>query len=151
VAKNSRLKMVDLNEYRESVRQIRQYAVEHNVSEAQTTEIFQACFRQLEAKYSKKSNRLSRPLRCAFLFLFISIISLHLYNQRWLNDAFVRISQNSIYPVLYALRKLAIPIVSLYPSLSGMWSNNIILMGYKNIKIWNFRDYFISDTWCLLF
>ncbi|EFN68816.1 hypothetical protein EAG_15896 [Camponotus floridanus] len=113
--------MVDLNEYRESVRQIRQYAAEHNVSEAQTSEIFQACFRQLEAKYSKKSNRLSRPLRCAFLFLFISIISLHLYDQRWLNDAFVRISQNSIYPVLYALRKLAIPIVSLYPSLSELY------------------------------
>lgn len=117
IAKN--LIMVDLNEYRENVRQLRQYAAEHNVSEAQTSEIFQACFRQLEAKYSKKSNRVLKPLGYAFLFLLISIISLHLCNQRWLNDAFVRISQNSIYPVLYALRKLAIPIVSVYPSLSG--------------------------------
>lgn len=112
--------MVDLNEYRESVRQIRQYAAEHNVSEAQTSEIFQACFRQLEAKYSKKSNRVSRLLRFAFLFLLISIVFLRLCNQRWLNDIFVRISQNSIYPTLYVLRKLAIPIVSLHPSLSGM-------------------------------
>lgn len=114
--------MVELDEYRERVQQIRQYAIDHNITEAQTLEIFQACFRQLEAEYSKKSNRLRRSLRFAFFFVFISFVAvlLYLYNQKWLNDIFIRISQNSIYPALYILRKVAIPIISLYPSLSGL-------------------------------
>jgi len=110
--------MVDLDEYRESVRQIRRYAAVHNVSEAQTSEIFRACFQQLEAKYSKKSKK-SRSLRIILSFALISIVLLCLC-QSWLNVIFIRISQNSIYPVLYTLRKVAVPIVSMYPSLSGL-------------------------------
>jgi len=110
--------MVDLDEYRESVRQIRRYAAIHNVSEAQTSEIFRACFQQLEAKYSKKSKKLSRSLR---IILSLALISIVLCScQGWLNVIFIRISQNSIYPVLYTLRKVAVPIVSMYPSLSGL-------------------------------
>jgi len=113
--------MADLDEYREGVRQIRQYAVIHNVSEAQTSEIFRACFRQLEAKYSKKSNKSSRPRQIALSLAFISIVLLCLCNRSWLNITFIRISQNSIYPALYILRKAAVPVISLYPSLSELY------------------------------
>lgn len=113
--------MVDLDEYRESVRQIRRYAAVHNVSEAQTSEIFRACFQQLQAKYSKKSNKPSnKPLRIVLTFVLISVVLLYLC-QSWLNVMFIRISQNSIYPALYTLRKAAVPIVSLYPSLSELY------------------------------
>lgn len=111
--------MVDLDEYRERVRQIRQYALDHDISEAQTTEIFQACFRQLEAKYSKSRLLKLLQLLCIVL-LVISFVSLCLCNQRWLNDILVRLFQNSIYPGLYVLRKVAVPVISLYPSLSGL-------------------------------
>lgn len=111
--------MIDLDEYRESVRQIRQYAAIHHVSETQTSEIFRACFQQLEAKYSKKSNKLSRPLRIVLSLALIFIVLLCLC-QSWLNVIFIRISQNSIYPALYTLRKAAVPIITLYPSLSGL-------------------------------
>ncbi|KAL0112136.1 hypothetical protein PUN28_013408 [Cardiocondyla obscurior] len=112
--------MVDLDKYRESVRQIRQYAAAHNVSEMQTSEIFQICFQQLETKYSKKSNKSLKRLRVTLPFVLIFIILLYL-NQSWLNILFIRISQNSIYPALYALRKIAVPIISLYPSLSEFY------------------------------
>lgn len=113
--------MVDLDEYREGVRQIRQYAAVHNISEAQTSEIFRACFQQLEAKYSKRLNKPSSTnhLRIILSFALISIILLCLY-QSWLNVLFIKISQNSIYPTLYILRKVAVPIVSFYPSLPGL-------------------------------
>lgn len=115
--------MVDLDEYREGVRQIKLYAAAHDVSEAQTSEIFQACFRQLEAKYAKKSNKSSRSLRI-ILSLALTAIVLSCLCQNWLNIIFIRISQNSIYPVLYVLRKVAVPFISLYPSLSGLYSTN---------------------------
>ncbi|XP_011646053.1 uncharacterized protein LOC105432793 [Pogonomyrmex barbatus] len=114
--------MVDLNEYRDSVQRIRQYAAACNVSEVETSKIFQACFEQLEAKYSKKTNRPSRPLRIILLLvLIILIVLLCLRNQNWLNIVFIRISQNSIYPALYVLRKAAIPVLNLYPSLSELY------------------------------
>ncbi|XP_020283920.1 uncharacterized protein LOC109854830 isoform X1 [Pseudomyrmex gracilis] len=113
--------MVDLDEYRRRVKQIRRYAAAHNVSEAQTSEIFQSCFRQLEAKYPKETKRLSRLSLLTFLLIFIVVVILYRSNQRWLNNAFVKISQNSIYPALYVLRKVAVPIVSLYPSLSDLY------------------------------
>ncbi|XP_071557882.1 uncharacterized protein [Temnothorax nylanderi] len=112
--------MVDLDEYRESVRQIRRYAAAHNVSEAQTSAIFRACFRQLEAKYSRRSNKSWRTLRIILPFALTSVVLLFLC-QSWLNVLFIRISQNSIYPALYVLRKAAVPIVSLYPSLSELY------------------------------
>ncbi|XP_012543179.1 uncharacterized protein LOC105840710 [Monomorium pharaonis] len=116
--------MVDLNEYRESVQQIRRYAAVHNVSEEQTSKIFQACFRQLEAKYARKSSsKSSRPLRIILSLALVTIVLLCLlnYNQNWLNAVFIRISQNSIYPALYLLRKVAIPFISLYPSLTELY------------------------------
>jgi len=112
--------MVNLDEYRQRVQQIRKYATDHDVSKERTSEIFQTCFQQLEAKYSKRSNKLLRIVLLSILLAFISIILLRLYNQRFLNDVFIRISQNSIYPALYILRKLAVPIISLYPTLSGL-------------------------------
>jgi len=112
--------MVNLDEYRQRVQQIRKYATDHDVSKEGTSEIFQTCFQQLEAKYPKRSNKLLRIVLLFILLAFISIILLQLYNQRCLNDVFIRISQNSIYPALYILRKVAVPIISLYPTLSGL-------------------------------
>lgn len=114
--------MVELSEYRERVQQLRQYAADHNITETQTSGIFRACFRQLETKYSEESNRSQRSLRLAlFIALILTVaVSVHLCCQEWLNDMFVRISQNSIYPALYVLRKIAIPVISLYPSLTGL-------------------------------
>ncbi|XP_011860009.1 PREDICTED: uncharacterized protein LOC105557384 [Vollenhovia emeryi] len=117
---------LDLDEYREGVRQIREYAAVHDVSEAQTSEIFRACFRQLEVKYLKRSSKRSRPLRIVLSFALISILLLYLC-QSWLNVLFIRISQNSIYPALYILRKAAVPIVSLYPSLSELYDEWCLL------------------------
>lgn len=113
--------MINLDEYKERVQLIKEYALEHNVSEAQTSEIFRACFQHLETKYSKKPNKLLKLLLQLFcLLLATSFVLLTLCNQKWLNDILVRLLQDSIYPGLYVLRKVAVPVVSLYPSLSGL-------------------------------
>lgn len=110
--------MVDLNGYKVGIRQIRQYATEHNISDVQATKLFQRCFHQIETDYSRKSNKL---LRLSVLFAFIFIISLAFYERDWLNNALTRIFQNSIYPGLYVLRHVAVPFLTLYPSLSGLY------------------------------
>ncbi|XP_011136473.1 uncharacterized protein LOC105181417 [Harpegnathos saltator] len=113
--------MINLDEYTERIRLIRQYALDHNVSEIQTTDIFRTCFQQLETKYSRKPSTLANLLKLSCLLIFASFILLTLCSQKWLSDILVRLCQNSIYPSLYILRKVAVPVMSLYPSLSELY------------------------------
>lgn len=113
--------MANLSAYKQQIRLIKQYAFEHNISESQTTEMFNKCFQMLEIKYSKKTWSIFKLLKYITTFIFaLLIIFIGLYNHPSYNTMVLRNLQSSIYPGLKILRKIALPIIERYPMLSGI-------------------------------
>ncbi|XP_047354732.1 uncharacterized protein LOC124951045 isoform X1 [Vespa velutina] len=114
--------MANLSAYKQQIRLIKQYALEHNISESQTTEIFNKCFQMLEIKYSKKTWSILKLLKYITTFICVLlIIFIGLYNHPFYNTMVLRNLQSSIYPGLKILRKIALPIIEKYPMLSELY------------------------------
>ncbi|XP_068986724.1 uncharacterized protein LOC117165963 isoform X2 [Bombus vancouverensis nearcticus] len=96
--------MVDLEVYKKQLKKIRQFARENDITENEINKALQNSFRTLEKK-KKKVN---------FRFFMKSVMLL-------------RNLQNSIYPGLKLLRKIAVPIIQHYPSLSELYDEWCIL------------------------
>lgn len=119
--------MATLDAYRQYVNEIKEYATHHGISSSETNDIFEQCFRTLDAKYTKKVTLFRRVCRffrnlfiVAFIFVFCIIL---LYNHHSTHKFVLRNIQNFIYPGLKLLRIIAVPIIKQFPSLTGNYSN----------------------------
>ena len=116
--------MANLEIYRKYVTEIQQYAVENGISAAEMNKIFEQCFRKLDLKLASKALVIKKPFRIFKYILStifgIFVCSIVLYNHPATHTFILRNMQNFIYPGLKVFRKFAVPIVNLYPSLTGI-------------------------------
>lgn len=110
--------MVNLEVYKTKLEEIRQFARENNVSEFEIDKALHNSFCILKTRNQKCS--VLSCLKIIILILFMVIVCFVSFNWKFLAIIVMRNLQNSIYPTLKLLRKVAIPIIQHYPSLSGM-------------------------------
>lgn len=74
-----------------------------------------------ETKTSTKINLALKILKSLFLISIVLVsISFVLRNHPTTHNIFLRSLQNYIYPVLKFLRKITIPVVTIFPSMKGI-------------------------------
>lgn len=110
--------MVDLEVYKKQLKKIRQFARENDITDNEINKALQNSFRTLEKKEKKVNFRFF--MKSMVTLLFIIIICFISFDKKFLGVMLLRNLQNSIYPGLKLLRKIAVPIIQHYPSLSGM-------------------------------
>lgn len=111
-------RMANLEVYRKQLQKIRQYARENGITENEIDKALQNSFRTLEKK--KKKINLCFIVKSMVVILFIIIVCFISFDKKFLVVMLMRNLQNSIYPGLKLLRKVAVPVIQHYPSLSGM-------------------------------
>ena len=121
------------NEYEKEIDDIKEYAIKNNISEDQVNKIIKDCFILLEDKTSRCITFILRILKLSSIVSIMLLISLLiLYNHPKTHNILLRNLQNVIYPGLRVFRKAAVPVITLYPSLTGNILESILLN--KRIK-----------------
>lgn len=111
---------MDVSRYKKGVKEIKDFAASHDISEDEVDKIFQECFQLLETRTSTKIQLLFKIFKIILVILIFSFTSLLvLYNHPLTHSIFLRNLQEYIYPGLRMFRKLAVPIISAYPSMTG--------------------------------
>ncbi|XP_058810896.1 uncharacterized protein LOC131675776 [Phymastichus coffea] len=110
---------MNLREYQEEVKKIKNFAIKNNVSEDKVNKIFGQCFKSLEEKPQTRVTTVLKFLKIfVAIFLIVILSSLVLYNHPKTHNVLLRNIQSFIYPGLKIFRKVAVPIITLYPSLT---------------------------------
>lgn len=117
--------MVNLEEYKSKLEQIRQHAQENGISESDIDQALQNSFCILERRNKKYG--VSFCMKIVAVVIFFTIVCFVSFDQRFLVVMLVRNLQNSIYPGLKLLRKIAVPVIEQYPSLSDFYEEWCIL------------------------
>ncbi|XP_033360201.1 uncharacterized protein LOC117239044 isoform X3 [Bombus vosnesenskii] len=117
--------MVDLEVYKKQLKKIRQFARENDITDNEINKALQNSFRTLEKKKKKVNFRFF--MKSMVTLLFIIIICFISFDKKFLGVMLLRNLQNSIYPGLKLLRKIAVPIIQHYPSLSELYDEWCIL------------------------
>lgn len=137
-------------QYKKRIDNIKEYAVKNGVSSAEAEKIFKDCLGTIKSKTSSKTNILKLLKYTVGIFLIIILFTFVLYNHPKTHNVLLRNLQSFIYPGLRAFRKLAIPIITLCPSLTGN-----LFQQYKEYKFFktylfylNFLEWY--DEWCLV-
>lgn len=111
---------MDFNEYQEEVQNIKDFANENDISEDEVNKIFAQCFQLLEEKTQTRVTIALKFLKIFGVVLSIGVLcTLVLYNHPKTHNVLLRNVQNFIYPGLKIFRKIAVPVVNVYPLLSG--------------------------------
>lgn len=111
--------MVNLEVYKAKLEKIRRYARENGISESDIDETLQNSFKILESK--RKPRGAACCVKLTIVVLLVMIVCFASFDRKFLAAIIMRNLQNSIYPGLKLLRKVAVPIIQHYPSLSGMF------------------------------
>ncbi|XP_076667193.1 uncharacterized protein LOC143368396 [Andrena cerasifolii] len=117
--------MVNLEVYKIKLENIRQYARENGISESDIDKTLQKSFQILESK--SKPRGAACCVKLTILVLLVMIICFASFDRKFLAAIIMRNLQNSIYPGLKLLRKVAVPIIQRYPSLSEFYDEWCIL------------------------
>nr|XP_034191760.1 uncharacterized protein LOC117609476 isoform X1 [Osmia lignaria] len=117
--------MFHLGEYRNELERIRQYARKNGISDTDIDQALQKSFCILEKRNKKCA--VSFCIKIIVVVLFITLVCFVTFDQRFLAVMLLRNLQNSIYPGLKLLRKIAVPVIKQYPSLSEFYEEWCIL------------------------
>lgn len=106
-----------IKEYSYSMAMLKKQCCDAGMSEAEFKKIYYEALEELEKEKNETPRRSSNniKLKFAFLTLVLALSTIVLYNF----NIILSNMQEFIYPGLYTLRKLAIPFISLFPSLTG--------------------------------
>lgn len=108
------------NHYKKEIENIVTYAKKNNIPEEQVNKIFNECFYLLETKSSSQLKFILKFIKWLIIILFLLVTSgFVLYNHPKTHNILLRNVQNLIYPGLRIFRKFAVPVITVYPSLSG--------------------------------
>lgn len=112
-----------LLKYKNDVENLRKCAKTLNLSDEEIDKLFDECFSKLNKEQLKESSFVSRLLQFfKVLFMFTTVLLLIfilLYHHQPTLSLVLRNVQGFIYPGLKILRLLALPVIKLFPSLSG--------------------------------
>lgn len=123
-------KLEFLKQYKKDVETIRKSAKNLGLSDSEVNKIFNDCINNInEKKCSKnKAQRCNFTIKLFLLFLCFCISIYILLNVHQTTSSIVlRNVQGLIYPGMKMVRYLSVPIIKLFPSLTGL----------KNIKLFS--------------
>lgn len=130
-----------LTNYRENVNKLRETAKSIQMTDDEINELFEDCLHNLK-NYGNVNNNPKRNLASRIIFLFkltfiftiIFVLVFILLNHHQPTLSLVlRNVQGFIYPSLKLLRLFAMPIIKVFPTLSGNFKQIIIYYYYYNI------------------
>ncbi|XP_076298979.1 uncharacterized protein LOC143218008 isoform X1 [Lasioglossum baleicum] len=117
--------MANLKLYKTKLEEIRQKARENDIPEIEIDKMLENSFRILEMRKTQRGTFCCSKI--TIIILLIVIACLIFFDRRFISVMIMRNLQNSIYPGLNLLRKIAVPIVQHYPSLSEFYDEWCIL------------------------
>ncbi|XP_003425658.1 uncharacterized protein LOC100680523 [Nasonia vitripennis] len=116
------------NHYKKEIDNIVNYAKKNNISEEQVNKIFNECFYLLETKSSSRLQFILKFIKWLTIISFLLITSgFVLYNHPKTHNILLRNVQNLIYPGLRIFRKFAVPVITVYPSLTEWYDEWCLL------------------------
>lgn len=111
---------MNTNHYKKEIDNIINYAKKNDISEEQVNKIFNECFHLLETKSSSRLKFILRFIKWLTIISFVLVSSgFVLYNHPKTHNILLRNVQNFIYPGLRIFRKFAVPVITVYPFLTG--------------------------------
>ena len=113
-----------LLEYNKNVEQLKKSAKESGLSDEEISKIFKESFEELKTQYSNKVGKKRYGLKVSVVCtVFFSIFIYVLLNVHTPTSSIVlRNVQGLTYPALKIVRILSVPIIKLFPSLTGRYS-----------------------------
>lgn len=124
--------VADLGEYERMVRRLRELAKERGISESVVRRAFEETFAKLERRHPRRVVRSRSRVLSLLPFLFLGLafacaVSCPRFDGRSVRSAILRNLQSSIYPGLRLLRRLGVPVLERYPSLSELYDEWCLL------------------------
>lgn len=115
--------MVDenlLQEYSESIRRLKRQCLEAGMSDEEFRKLYFESLKSLEARDSPESQSHLR-FRAKYQIVVVGVLILlcAAYNSKYMYSTMMCSMQEYIYPGLRLLRRISIPLISLFPSLTG--------------------------------
>ncbi|XP_044592286.1 uncharacterized protein LOC123270352 [Cotesia glomerata] len=124
--------MINLKNYCNYIDQIRKYAKRSDISETELEKIFDECFDDIEKKFKKNKRGICNVI-CKLLQLFLIVnfflllLLIVIYHDPHLRSFFLRNLQSYIYPGFYIFRKLAVPVITRYPTLTEYYDETCLV------------------------
>lgn len=117
--------MVDenlLQEYSESIRRLKRQCLEAGMSDDEFRKVYFESLKSLEIRDTPEAqSRLRFRAKHQVLVLGVLVLLFAAYNSKYLYSTMMCTLQEYIYPGLRLLRRISIPLISLFPSLTGKW------------------------------
>lgn len=131
-----------LGKYQDSIEKVRLAGLKSNLSEREVNNAMEQCMGSLlvkenELKLKRKTSKwflssirqvicVLKKIGVALLFFLVSIMILYGLLQHKPIQYFIQSNlQDFIYPGMKILRKLVLPVISLYPSLTSKWTRTL--------------------------
>lgn len=114
--------MVDenlLQEYTESIRRLKTQCFEAGLSEDEFRKVYFESLKSLEPRNTSETQ--SRSRFRVVLVVGVIILLCAAYDSKYLYSTMMCNLQEYIYPGLRLLRRISIPLISLFPSLTGKY------------------------------
>lgn len=117
--------MVDenlLQEYSESIRRLKRQCLEAGMSDDEFCKIYFESLKSLDAGDTPEpQSRLRFRAKYQVLVIGVLVVLCAAYNSKYMYSTMMCSLQEYIYPGLRLLRRISIPLISLFPSLTGKY------------------------------
>lgn len=137
--------MVDenlLQEYSESIKRLKRQCLEAGMSEDEFRKVYFESLKSLEARDTPEAQyRLRFRIKYLVLVIGVLVLLLAAFNSKYMYSTVMCSVQEYIYPGLRLLRRISIPLISLFPSLTGEY----VSIGFIEIRL---LDKFLDIILC---
>lgn len=112
-------------EYKQSIQRLRDESISAGITNQEFDKIYSESIKSIiiKKKNDRLNNYISRKI-CTFSIILV-ILVLIVYNFKFLQSCLICNIQEYTYPGLRLLRKASIPLISLFPSLTGLYTKTI--------------------------
>lgn len=108
-----------LKEYADSIKRLREQCLDSGMSEEEFRNLYNESLQSLDIQQQETSNNTAFKTRHKVLLFLLLFLTCCAYYYQTIYSCIVCQLQDYIYPGLRLIRKLAIPFLTLFPSLTG--------------------------------
>ncbi|XP_028163789.1 uncharacterized protein LOC114355254 isoform X2 [Ostrinia furnacalis] len=116
-----------LQDYSESIKRFRQQCLNSGISEEEFRNIYIETLQELDNKQRRESNNERIKTKYKVLLFLTIVLACCAYHYQIIYSCIVCHLQEYIYPGLRLFRKIAIPFISLFPSLTDLYHETCLI------------------------
>ncbi|XP_059061940.1 uncharacterized protein LOC131854795 [Achroia grisella] len=116
-----------LQDYSNSIQSLKRQCIERGMSEEEFKNLYYHSLNSIEIQNNSLIRNRSRLAKKHILLLAVLIIICFVYNYKFLYSCLVCNLQEYIYPGLRLLRRISIPFISLFPSLTDYYHETCLI------------------------